>query len=240
MKTQTSKKAMFCKSTTDGNLCAAKTPRAAIVLSGSGVYDGSEIHEAVITLLNLQRLGVEVSFFAPDVEQRDTINHLDMSTMGVPRNVLVESARIARGNIEPLSKYDANKFDMLIFVGGFGAAKNLCSFAYDGADCIVNKDVAAAIIASLTKKTPMAFMCISPVIAAKVIGSGVKLTIGNDTQTAATIEKMGAVHVNCPADGFVKDDTKNIYSTPAYMLAQNTAQIDKGVGDMIESMLKQC
>lgn len=210
---------------------------AAIILSGCGVCDGSEIHEAVITLLNLQRRNVRVRFFAPDIEQNGTVNHLD-GTPQRARNVLVESARIARGDIAPLSEFSADDFDMLLLPGGFGAAKNLSDFATKGADMSVLPQVDSAVKSMLAKGKPLGFVCIAPVIAAKSIGGGVKLTIGNDPQTAAAVEKLGAKHVECPADGFVADESKNVFSTPAYMLAGNTAEIDAGVGAMIEAMLE--
>ena len=223
----------------DCNLCPPpKTPRAAVVLSGCGVFDGSEIHEAVIALLNLQKRGVSTEFFAPDTDQFDVVNHLDSIAMQPRRNALVESARIARGKIQPLAKFDAGNFDILLFVGGFGAAKTLCTFASDGADCKVNKHVESAIVAALAKKISIAFMCIARVIAAKVIGGGVKLTIGNDPSTAAAIEAMGAKHIECQANSFVEDKAKKVYSTPAYMLAKSTPEIDAGVGAMIDAILK--
>ena len=212
--------------------------KAAVVLAGCGVFDGSEIHEAVITLLNLQRRGVEVSFFAPDVAQADVVDHSKGEGMQPSRNVLVESARIARGNIAPLSEFDAKEFDLLVFPGGFGAAKNICTFAFDGINCNVNQDAVVAIKAMLAERKPIGFVCIAPVIAAKVIADGVKITIGNDVSTADAIRAMGAEHIDCSSTDFVKDETKNIYSTPAYMLASTTAELDEGIGKMIEAMLK--
>ena len=210
---------------------------AAIILSGCGVYDGSEIHEAVITLLNLQRRNVRTRFFAPDIAQNGTVNHLD-GTPQETRGVLAESARIARGDIAPLSEFSADDFDMLLFPGGFGAAKNLSDFAAKGAEMSVIPQVDSAVKSMLKAGKPLGFLCIAPVIAAKSIGCGVKLTIGNDAQTAAAIEKLGAKHVECPADGFVADKERNVFSTPAYMLANSTVAIDTGVGAMIDSMLE--
>ena len=212
--------------------------KVALVLSGCGVYDGSEIHEAVITLLNIQKNNAQVSFFAPDTMQMHAINHAEGKEENCNRNVLVESARIARGNIAPLSQFDANEFDALVFPGGFGAAKNLSDFAVKGAEMSVNKDVENAILAMQKLGKKIGFICIAPVIGAKVISNGVKITIGNDATTAQAIDAMGAQHVNCPADSFVFDEKFNVYSTPAYMLAENTAQLDAGIGSMIAEMLK--
>jgi putative isoprenoid biosynthesis-related protein (enhancing lycopene biosynthesis protein 2 (sigma cross-reacting protein 27a) (scrp-27a)) len=215
-----------------------KTKTAAIVLSGCGVFDGSEIHESVITLLNLQKLGVKAVFFAPNIPQTGVVNHLTGAHEQNPRNVLAESARIARGEIQNLSKFSADDFDMLIFVGGFGAAKNLSDYAISGVGMSVNGEVNDAIKAMYKKRKPTGFVCISPVIAAKVLGGGVKLTIGNDAQTAATVNALGARHIECAPEDFVRDDDANVYSTPAYMLAKDAAQVDKGVGAMIAAMVQ--
>ena len=212
--------------------------KVAVILAGCGVFDGSEIHEAVITILNLHKLGADITFFAPNVSQADVVNHLEGKPDLSSRNVLVESARIARGSIFDLANFNATDFDAVVFPGGFGAAKNLCTFAFDGSQCSVNGDVQKVINAMLSNNKPMGFLCIAPVIAAKAIGKGVNLTIGTDTTTASAIEAMGAKHVNCSADDFVVDETFKVYSTPAYMLASNTAEIDSGVSKMLISMLK--
>lgn len=217
---------------------SAKKPRAAMVLSGCGVFDGTEIHEAVIALLCLLKGGAEVSFFAPDMRQSDCVNHLDGSDSGAPRSVLAESARIARGKIEPLSRFDAGRFDMLVFPGGFGAAKNLSTFAYDGAGCSVEPSVERAILQMRSRGGKIAFLCISPVVGAKVLGGGVKFTIGSDPKTAAAIEAAGAKHAECPASSFVEDAAANVYSTPAYMLAEDAAEVEKGVSAMISRMFE--
>lgn len=215
-----------------------KIPRAAIVLSGCGVFDGSEIHEAVIALLCLQRGGARTEFFAPDVPQADCVNHLTGEPRKERRGVLEESARIARGAVSPLSEFDAEKFDILVFAGGFGAAKTLSTFARDGAECSVEPSVERAILSmrSLGKKS--AFLYISPVIAAKVLGGGVRLTIGDDPATAAAISAMGATHIKCAVDSFVEDSAQNVYSTPAYMLARNAAEVEAGMSAMVSKMLK--
>ncbi len=214
--------------------------KVALVLSGCGVFDGAEIHESVILLLAAEKCGASVSFFAPDIHQAHTIDHSKgVESKGEVRGVLAESARIARGNILPLSEYDAKDFDALLFAGGFGAAKNLCSFAFDGADCVVDTDVKSAIENTFALKKSMGFACISPIIAAKVLGQKAPiLTIGKDAQTAAAIEKMGAKHKICDATSFVKDENLNIYSTPAYMLAKNTVELEMGISAMVEAILK--
>ncbi len=210
----------------------------AVVLSGCGVYDGSEIHESVCVLLNLVKRGARVAFFAPDIEQSDVVNHMTGACEGGVRRVMEESARIARGNVLPLSGFNAAEFDALVFPGGFGAAKNLSTFARDGAGCSVNADVERAIKAMAAAGKKTAFVCISPVIAAKVIGGGVRLTIGSDKDTAAALAAMGAEHVECSPKDFVCDEKFGVYSTPAYMSAADISEVDEGVGKMIAEMLK--
>lgn len=209
----------------------------AIVLSGCGVLDGSEIHEAVITLNAVENCGAKAHFFAPNTEQLDVVDHLTGKPLCQKRNVLTESARIARGACTDLSKYSPEDFSALIFIGGFGAAKNLCNFAMEGENCTVNGCVAAAIDKNLSAKKPIGFLCISPVIAARHISNGVKLTVGNDAATAKAVEAMGATHVNCDVSSFVFDGKFNVYSTPAYMLAQNTVELAAGVNAMVKAML---
>ena len=212
--------------------------KVAIVLAGCGVLDGSEIHEAVITLNAVESCGANAAFFAPDIEQFDVVDHLTGKPLCEKRNVLTESARIARGACTDLSKYSPEDFSALIFVGGFGAAKNLCNFAVKGENCTVNSCVAAAIDKNLKAKKPLGFLCISPVIAARHIANGVKITVGNDVATAKAIQAMGATHINCEVSSFVFDEKFNVYSTPAYMLAKNTVQLATGVNSMVRAMLK--
>ncbi len=213
--------------------------KVAIVLSGCGVYDGAEIHEAVMLLYACQKEGAEVSFFAPDIEQADVVNHLDGSSAKGGRSVLVEAARIARGNIAPLSEFDPARFDAMFFAGGFGAAKNLCTFAFDGDGCSVNPDVERAVLGMADLGKPQGFVCISPAIAARVLGGrGVRLTIGTDASTASALEKMGAKHVNCAVDDYCFDEKLNVYSTPAYMLASNTVELFSGIFKMVSAALK--
>jgi enhancing lycopene biosynthesis protein 2 len=190
--------------------------KVAVILSGCGVYDGSEIHEAVLTLFFLDRIGVDVSCFAPDKAQMHVINHLT----GAPicdqtRNVLVESARIARGKVKPLTELHASEFDAVMVPGGFGAAKNLCNFAVQGADFTVEPDLAAVLKAFHQARKPIGILCIAPVIAAKVLGASV--TIGSDSGVAEAIAKVGGVHVNCSVGDIHIDEAHNVISTPAYM-----------------------
>ena len=209
--------------------------KVAFVLSGCGVKDGSEIHEAVAALIALDRAGYEVIFTAPDIQQAATVDHSTESAEVVSRNALKEGARIARGNIRPLSELKPSDYDAVMFPGGFGAALTLCSFASDGPDCSVNPEVENLINDALQAGKPIAAMCIAPVILARTI-PGAKLTIGNHPETAAAISAMGAVHVNCSVKESVVDVERKLVTTPAYMLASGPAEVFEGALSMVEKL----
>ncbi len=202
-----------------------------VVLSGCGVYDGAAIHESVITLLAIDRLGAEAVICAPDIPQLHVVNHLSGEVEeGAERNVLVESARIARGAIRDVAEVTADELDALILPGGFGAAKNLCDFAVKGADCDVDPGVAALVRAVHEQGKPVAAVCIAPALIAKVLGDeGPELTIGNDADTAGALEAMGAAHVACPVREFVVDRERKLISSPAYMLAESISEAAEGI-----------
>jgi enhancing lycopene biosynthesis protein 2 len=215
--------------------------KVGVVLSGCGVYDGSEIHEAVCTLLALSQAGVEYQCLAPHTNQLHVIDHTSgKPTPGATRNVFVESARIARGDIVKLDDVKVDDYDAFIFPGGFGAAKNLCTFAIEGPDCSVQRDVENLILKAHAANKPMAFVCIAPVIVAKVLGKGknVALTIGTDADTAGAIEQMGGKHHECPVKESYVDEELKIVSTPAYMSAQSVAEVYDGVTDAVKKLLK--
>ena len=211
----------------------------AVILSGSGVYDGSEIHEAVLTLLALQKQGAAVQCFAPNVEQMHVINHLNGDVMEETRNVLVESARIARGNVKDLAEFQVRDFDALIFPGGFGAAKNLSSFAIDGADCTVNKDVTKAVVDTSAAGKVIGAMCIAPVILAKLV-PGTSLTVGAAGDASQATEAMGATHTVTTHAEVIVDDEKKIVTTPCYMLDADIAQIEQGAAALVKAVLRMC
>jgi len=214
------------------------TKNIAVVLSGCGVYDGTEIHESVITLLRLSQRGAHVQCFAPNIAQLHVINHLTGEEMPESRNVLVESARIARGEIKDIREAKVDDFDALIVPGGFGAAKNLSSFATEGAACSVQPDVLALAEAFAEAGKPIGLMCISPAIAAKIYGPGVICTIGKDADTAAAVEKMGATHQECEVSDIVEDKARKLVSTPAYMLAQSISDAASGSNKMVDRVLE--
>ncbi|MCG3100403.1 isoprenoid biosynthesis glyoxalase ElbB [Enterobacter sp. DRP3] len=208
-----------------------------VVLSGCGVYDGSEIHEAVITLLALSRNGADVVCFAPDKSQTDVINHLTGEPMAETRNVLIEAARIVRSDIHPLNQANASELDGLIVPGGFGAAKNLSSFASQGAECHVDPDLKALSRAMHAAGKPQGFICIAPAMLPKIFDFPLRLTIGTDIDTAEVVEDMGGEHVPCPVDDIVVDEDNKIITTPAYMLAQNIAEAATGIEKLVDRVL---
>jgi len=211
-----------------------------VILSGCGVFDGSEIHEAVLTLLAIDRAGAQAICSAPNIKQAHVINHLTGSeSPGEARNVLTESARIARGKIRDLAGMKAGEIDALIFPGGFGAAKNLCNYAFKGADCSVNPDVARLAREVHAAGKPIGAVCIAPVLTAKLFGGEKpELTIGTDKNTANDVEKMGAKHVTCPVDEFVIDRQRKLVSTPAYMLAQSIKEAAAGIDKLVRAVIE--
>jgi enhancing lycopene biosynthesis protein 2 len=211
-----------------------------VVLAGSGVQDGSEIHEAVLTLLALDRAGVKIDIMAPDVPQRHVINHLSGEQMTAEsRNVLREAARIARGKIRNLNTVTVSELDGLIFPGGYGAAKNLCDYALKGINFSVNPEVARIIRAMHAAKKVQGFICIAPVIAAKVLGEfKPELTIGNDPDTAADIEKLGGRHVPRKVDEIAEDRINKLISTPAYMLGPSIAPVAQGIDKLVSRVIE--
>ena len=212
--------------------------KIAVILSGCGVYDGAEIHESVITLLRLDQRGAQVQCFAPNIAQLHVINHLSGEEMPESRNVLVESARIARGNIKDIREASVDDFDALIVPGGFGAAKNLSNFAVEGAACSVQPDVLALTEAFAEAGKPVGLICISPALAAKIYGPGVTCTIGNDAETAAAMNKMGATHADCAVSDIVEDKARKLVSTPAYMLAQSISEAASGINKLVDRVLE--
>ncbi len=211
--------------------------KIAVILAGNGVYDGAEIHEATLTMLAISREGAEYQCFAPDINQAHVVNHLTGEEMPEIRNVLVESARIARGNVKSLVEYNAADFDALIFPGGFGVAKNLCTFAFDGVDCVVIPEVEKAIKDTVAADKPIGALCISPVLITRVL-KNVEVTIGSDEGTATAIQVMGGTHKNTTHGEIVFDEKNKIVTTPCYMLDATIDQIAIGAENMIRKILE--
>ena len=210
-----------------------------VVLSGCGVRDGSEIHEAVFALLAIDQAGCEAVCMAPNADFAVT-DHLSMRETGEKRNMLVESARIARGNIRDIQDVTAADLDAIIFPGGFGAAKNLCDFAVKGAAADVHPEVARLLKEIAIARKPIGAICIAPALIAAVLGQeyAAILTIGNDAGTAAEINKTGAKHQECPVTEFVIDRNNKIVSTPAYMLANCISEAYEGIEKCVQEVIK--
>jgi enhancing lycopene biosynthesis protein 2 len=209
--------------------------KIAVILSGCGVYDGSEIHEATLTLLALSKNEVDYMCFAPDKQQFHVINHVTGEISNENRNVLVESARIARGKIKPLSELNAKDYDGIILPGGFGAAKNLSTYAIEGENYSVDTDVERVIKEFHSSRKPIAALCIAPVILAKVLGG--KITIGNDVGTAAIVNKAGAQHVNKEYHEVAIDEKNLLVTNPCYMLADSIYKVYQGAEAAVEALL---
>lgn len=212
--------------------------RVAVILSGCGVYDGAEINEAVLTLLCLEQQGAAYQCFAPDIEQLHVINHLTGEPVeGETRNVMVEAARIARGNVLDLAGAGPDDYDALLVPGGFGAAKNLCNFAVAGAEMQVQPDFLRVAREFHRAGKPIGLICIAPVMAAAICGEGARCTIGNDTGTAEAIEAMGGKHLECPVDEARVDVDRKLVTTPAYMLAGSVSEAYAGIGKCVREVL---
>ncbi|MBN3494021.1 isoprenoid biosynthesis glyoxalase ElbB [Vibrio neptunius] len=211
--------------------------KIAVILSGSGVFDGAEIHESVLALHAIEKQGSSWHCFAPNIEQLHVINHVTGEEMAETRNVLIEAARIARGNIEDVAKLNAEEFDALLLPGGFGAAKNLTDFAVNGAECSINTHVASACRAFAQARKPAGYLCIAPAIIPMIYANGVKGTIGNDEATASAFNALGGEHIACEVDDIVFDEEHKVLSTPAYMLAGNISQAASGIEKLVSKLV---
>jgi len=216
--------------------------KVGVVLAGCGVYDGSEIHEAVLTLLYLDQAGAEIHCFAPDKEQMHVVNHLTGQPVdGEKRNVLTESARIARGEIKPLSEMKLNQLDAVVFPGGFGAAKNLCTFAVDGAGCDIDPDVLGVIGEALVQKKAIGAICISPVVVARALkdsDENPEMTIGQDQATNEALTALKAKPVNAGVAEIVVDQKHKIVTTPAYMLGPRISNVAAGIEALVKKIIE--
>ena len=209
----------------------------AIILAGCGNKDGAEIHESVLTLLSIDRAGHQYQCFAPDVQQSRVLNFLTNEEMPEKRNVLLESARIARSKIKPLSDFHQDDFDILVLPGGTGVAYNLCTFATDGDRMTVLPKVQAAITAMHKAGKPIGALCISPVIIAKVL-KNVTVTLGKDEKVSAIIQKLGTKTVNTDALSIVIDHDNKIVTTPCYMLDARISEISEGIEKLIQQLIQ--
>jgi enhancing lycopene biosynthesis protein 2 len=213
--------------------------KIAVILAGCGVFDGSEINEVVLTLLHIEKNGFKYQCFAPNIQQLHTINHLSGEEMPDRRNVLIEAARIARGDIKALNDLEVTDFDALIVPGGFGAAKNLCDFAMAGTNAVINDDVLTACKGFAKTKKPVGYMCISPALIPFVYDNAT-LTIGNDADTAQALNSLGANHTQCAVDQIAIDTKHKIVTTPAYMLAKSITEADVGIEKLVKNVISLC
>lgn len=216
-----------------------KMPRFAVILSGCGRLDGSEIHETVTALLAIDGHGCTYQCFAPNVNQSNVMNNLTSQKTDETRNVLVESARIARGDIKPLSEFNVKEFDCLLLPGGLGAITNWCDFNTKGLDCNIEDSISNTLNTAYKEHLVIGAMCIAPVVLALVLGKhNIKLTIGNDEKVAQNIEKTGAIHINTDVNDACVDDKNLIVTTPAYMLAKSIKEVFNGANSMVAQMIK--
>lgn len=214
--------------------------RVGVVLSGCGVMDGSEIHEAVCALLAIDRAGAEIVCVAPNKDQKDVVNHASGTPMGEKRNVLTESARIARGKVRDIASVHAADLDAIVLPGGYGAAKNLCTFAFDGTSCVVDPDVRRLLREMHDAGKPIGALCIAPAAVAAVFGKDLhpELTIGTDEGTAKSLEKMGAKHVKTPVSDIVVDRRNKIVTNACYMLATRISEVAAGAEKVVKAVLE--
>ncbi len=211
--------------------------KVAVILAGCGVFDGSEIYESVLTLLRIEQNSGSYQCMAPNIEQLHVIDHLKGEEANESRNVLVEAARLARGNILDLADANPDDYDALIIPGGFGAAKNLSNFAVEGANCSVNEDVARFTKAMHAAGKPVGLICIAPAMTPLLFGEGTTCTIGTDADTAAAIEAMGGKHQACPVNETVIDTDKKVVTTPAYMLAGSISEAASGINKLVDAVI---
>lgn len=218
-----------------------------VLLSGSGVYDGSEIQEAVLTLLAIEEIEAEAICISIDKPQHHVINHLNGEEMNDSRNMLIESARIARGNIKNINDVSPNDIDAMVIPGGFGAAKNFTSWAFNGSDGEILPEVKLLLVNLINIGKPIAALCVSPVVLAKALeGSTITptLTIGTDKEpspydiTAFTdgLQKTG-MQTEMKSVREINIDVKNkIISAPCYMMEASIVDVRKNIRSAIEAL----
>lgn len=209
----------------------------AVVLCGCGCYDGSEIHESVMTLLAIDRNECQYSIFAPDADQYHVINHYTKQATNEKRNMLAEAARIARGDIQPLIALKAGDFDAVVFPGGFGAAKNLFTYALEGTNAVVIPEVERVVREFHAAHKPIGALCIAPVMIAKILGN-ITITVGVDEKTIADVESFGAKHINTQQTEVIADKENKVFTTPCYMLPATIGDIADCADNLIKAILE--
>lgn len=211
--------------------------KIALILSGCGNKDGSELQESLFTMYAIMKNDAIYQLFAPDIMQSQVINHLTNEPMQEERNVLIEAARIARGNIKPLDQYSHELFDALIIPGGLGAAKNLSDYFFEGSDMHVIPQVETAIKDTYKAGKPIGALCIAPVILARVLKK-VYLTMGAESSASKNIEQMGAMHRKTDTVEITVDPENKIVTTPCYMYDSNIVNIAEGTNKLVKAILE--
>ena len=212
--------------------------KVAVILSGCGVFDGAEIQESVFALLALEQRGIAWQCYAPDILQHHVINHMTGEEMPEKRNVMIEASRIVRGDVKALDTLDVQQYDALLIPGGFGVAKNLSDFAFQGQTMKVDDTVLQVCKGFKDAGKPAAYACIAPALLTEVYGKGINLTIGDDPETARTLEAMGARHQNCEVNNTVVDEQHKVVTTPAYMLAKNINEAWLSLDSLVAKLVK--
>lgn len=216
------------------------TKRVAVILSGCGYLDGSEAQETILSLLALDQAGARVQCFAPDTDQRHVVDHQTSQPVeGARRNCRTEAARLTRGNVADVAQARAADFDALVMPGGYGAAKNLCSYAVEGTSATVHPEVARVIREFSDAGKPIGAICIAPMLVAAVLGKekSPTLTVGNDAATARDLEAFGARHRECPPDEACVDASNRVVTTPAYMYESSPAEVYRGIQKLVQEVL---
>ncbi|HEV2613762.1 MAG TPA: isoprenoid biosynthesis glyoxalase ElbB [Gammaproteobacteria bacterium] len=211
----------------------------AVVLSGCGVSDGSEIYETVCTLLSIEKAGAKYQCMAPNIPQRKVTNHLTKQESSETRNVLVESARLARGEIIDIAHANPTDYDAVIFPGGFGAANNLSDFGTASDKSHIDSHILPFAKKMAELKKPAGFICIAPNLISHIYGKGVKMTIGTDRTTAHALEKMGNLHTECDCANIVVDDKHKVVTTPAFMLGKSITEISVGIDKLVQEVIRR-
>lgn len=211
-----------------------------VILSGCGFLDGAEIYETVLTLLHLDKAGAEVVAMAPDKNQHHVVNHIEGEETGETRNILVESSRLMRGNIKNINEVEVSELDALILPGGFGVAKNFCSFAFEGPNCSFDEEIAKMVLDVHNQGKPVGAICISPALIAKIFEKikSVKLTIGTDEGIANAVTSLNANHIVCEETDCVVDIENKIVTTPAYNISGvKIANVEQGISKLVSEVL---
>ncbi|MEF8879884.1 MAG: isoprenoid biosynthesis glyoxalase ElbB [Candidatus Thermoplasmatota archaeon] len=216
--------------------------KIAVILAGSGVKDGSELHESVATLLYLKKQGADYDCFAPDKKQHHVVDHTKNKPVeNEERNMMTEAARIARGDIRDIKEYNPNDYDALIFPGGFGVAKNLFTYAIDGVNCRIDEDVKNAILQTHQKDKPIGAICISPLMIARAFKDNdvkPKVTVGNREELMSAVEQNGGIAEEKKVDEICYDKKNKIVSTPAYTIANDIAEAASGIEKLVTKIIE--